>query len=145
MKRTARQILEDRREADRRRFKRWKERQEKAGKRHISGMISAQAFQVLNQQRAKSGNSISAVIEKALIGFYGEVPGPEPKPQEPELVPALPHYEDKGYKDYIIDQIKTLKQEGLSFRQIATELESRGLKTLAGKDKWNPGTISKLL
>jgi len=155
MKRTPEQILENRREAERRRFQRWKDKQEKAGKRHISGMISAEAYNLLSRERDQTGESVSSIVEKALIGFYGKpVPVAEVEPEEPEQVTltlplvesqqeAIPDYQNEEYKDYIIALVRQLKKEGLSFRQITAELKNRGFKTLSGKDQWNPGTISK--
>ncbi|MBW2011198.1 MAG: hypothetical protein JRI32_06015, partial [Deltaproteobacteria bacterium] len=140
MSRTPEQILEDRREAERRRFQRWKEKQEKSGKRHISGMISAEAYDLLSRERDITGASVSSIVEKALIGFYGKLaPVAEVKPEQVTLTlplvepqqEVIPDYQDKGYKDYIVELVRQLKKEGLSFRQITTELKNRGLKTLA--------------
>jgi len=128
-----------------RRFARYKERQEAQGKRHISGMISAEAYDLLSRERDQTGASVSSIVEKALIGFYGKsVPVAKLEPEkEIEKSGSVPDYQDTGYKEYIIDLVCQLKKEGLSFRKITAELENRGLRTLAGKDKWNPGTISK--
>jgi len=82
MTRTAEQILADRREADKRRFKRYKERQEALGKRHISGMISAEAYNLLCRERDQTGDSTATIIERALVGFYEE---PE-RISEPETI-----------------------------------------------------------
>lgn len=64
-----------------------------------------------------------------------------PTEDPPETVPD---WQDKdNYKAWLMDKVRRLKTDGLTFRQIAAELERQGLKTLSGKSKWHPGTIGK--
>lgn len=148
--RTAKQILEDRREADRRRFAKYKERQEALGKRHISGMISAEAYDLLSRERDVTGQSVSAIVERALIGFYGvskPVPEVEPEPQieQIEEVESVPDRQDtEKYKDYIISLVRQLKKDGCpSFTKAIDHLNEKGILSVSGSAKLNKGTVSK--
>ncbi len=63
----AKEQLEARRKSDRERFKRWKEKQAQAGKRHITAMISGEAYNIICQERDRTGNTTAEVIEQALL------------------------------------------------------------------------------
>ena len=43
-----------------------------------------------------------------------------------------------------LELIRELRAKGLSFRKIASELESRGIETKKGRSTWQPQTISNL-
>lgn len=43
-----------------------------------------------------------------------------------------------------LELIRELRAKGLSFRKIASELESRGIETKKGRSTWQPKTISNL-
>jgi len=44
----------------------------------------------------------------------------------------------------VIKSVRVLRAEGLSLRQIATNLEKRGILTKQGRSKWNPKTVRTL-
>jgi len=147
MGRTAEEILKDRREADKRRFKRYKERQEAQGKRHISGMISAEAYDLLCRERDKTGDSTATIIEKALLGFYGKsVPVQEVKPEPvtfeeiPETLtgPLVePEQEQQPDADTIIIQ---MRDAGKEYPDIEKYLNDKGLLTPKGR-KWTKDNV----
>jgi len=151
MGRTAEQILKDRREADKRRFARWKERQEQKGKRHISGMISAEAYDLLSRERDQTGESVSSIVERALIGFYGVSVEPQPEPEpithketqetltlplvdaEPEQTPDIPYDDQDKYFEVLIELMKKQKKAGFDGMQAIKNLNAMGIKYLTGK------------
>jgi DNA invertase Pin-like site-specific DNA recombinase len=45
----------------------------------------------------------------------------------------------------VIEMVADLRAEGFSLRQIATELEQRGIKTKGGQNAWHAKTISRVL
>lgn len=45
----------------------------------------------------------------------------------------------------VIDLIKSLRAQKMSFAKIAEHLEAQGIATLSGRGKWYPNTVSKLL
>ncbi|NNF99733.1 MAG: hypothetical protein HKM93_10165 [Desulfobacteraceae bacterium] len=61
--------LKERRESDRIRQKRWKENQKNKGKKMISAMISLKAQIILNREKKQTGESNSAVIERAILSL----------------------------------------------------------------------------
>jgi hypothetical protein len=57
----------ERRNSDRKRQKRWRERQLSQGKKQISAMISLKAQLILNREKKRSGETNSQVIERAIL------------------------------------------------------------------------------
>lgn len=63
--------IHDRRNSDRRRQKRWRERQVEQGKKQISAMISLKAQLVLHREKKRSGETNSQIIERAILALAG--------------------------------------------------------------------------
>ena len=61
--------LSERRKADRDRRARWVKRQRLKGKKIVSAVLSRNAQDVLNSEKAKTGENNSAVIERALLNL----------------------------------------------------------------------------
>lgn len=59
--------IHDRRKSDRRRQKRWREKQTSQGNKQISAMISLKAQLILNREKKRSGETNSQVIERAIL------------------------------------------------------------------------------
>ena len=55
------------------------------------------------------------------------------------------HLERDDREAATVDLIKGLRERGLSLREIAAEMEHRGILTKAGKTRWNPTTVSRIL
>lgn len=64
---TAVEILEQRRRADARRVKEWQQRQKKLGKRHFSGLLSAEAYDAMQHIREWTGLSAMEIIEPLIL------------------------------------------------------------------------------
>jgi len=64
---TASEILEQRRRADAQRVKAWQKRQRKLGKRHFSGLLSAEAYDAMQHIREWTGLSAMAIIEPLIL------------------------------------------------------------------------------
>ena len=63
--------IRERRSSDRRRQKRWRERQISQGKKQISAMISLKAQLILSREKKRSGETNSQVIERAILALAG--------------------------------------------------------------------------
>ena len=61
--------LSDRQKADRDRRAKWVKRQRVKGKKIISAVISRNAQDVLNSEKERTGESNSAIIERALLNL----------------------------------------------------------------------------
>lgn len=59
--------LKERRKSDRERQRRWKARQKAEGKKNITAMISLKSQLILNREKRRTGQSTSAIIEKAIL------------------------------------------------------------------------------
>lgn len=64
--------LKSRRETDRLRQKRWKDHQKALGKKMVSGMISLKAQLILNREKKRTGESNSAILERAILNLSKE-------------------------------------------------------------------------
>ncbi len=62
--------LYQRRLADKKRRARWVERQKAEGKKLVSAVLSKEAQAVLNSEKERTGESNSAVIERALLNLH---------------------------------------------------------------------------
>ena len=61
--------LKERREADKRRVKAWRERQAKKGKKNLSVTITLEAHEKLQQEKERTGETNSEVVERALLNL----------------------------------------------------------------------------
>ena len=61
--------LKERRESDKRRVKAWRERQAKEGKKNLSVTISQKVHKILLQQKEKTGETNSEIVERALLSL----------------------------------------------------------------------------
>ncbi len=66
----------------------------------------------------------------------------QPESDDPDAI--IVPFTKNDYSDYVTGLIVTLKGSGMTLKQIKSELEKRGLKTLTGLDSWSTGTISNL-
>jgi len=63
--------LADRRKTDRERQKRWRDRQQRKGKKQVSAMISVKAQLILNREKKRTGQTNSDIIESAILRLAG--------------------------------------------------------------------------
>lgn len=59
--------LKERRATDRKRQKKWRDKQRKEGKKQISAMLSLKAQIILNREKRRNNASTSDVIERAVL------------------------------------------------------------------------------
>ncbi len=63
--------LADRRKTDRERQQRWRDRQQRLGKKQVSAMISLKAQLILNREKKRTGKTNSEIIEGAILKLAG--------------------------------------------------------------------------
>lgn len=61
--------LKERRDADKKRVTAWRDRQAKEGKKNVSITISKEAYEVLMMEKKRTGESNSAIVERALLAL----------------------------------------------------------------------------
>lgn len=59
--------LNERRATDRKRQKKWRDKQRKEGKKQISAMLSLKAQIILNREKRRNNASTSDIIERAVL------------------------------------------------------------------------------
>ena len=63
--------LADRRKTDCERQKRWRDRQQRKGKKQVSAMISLKAQLILTREKKRTGKTNSEIIENAILKLAG--------------------------------------------------------------------------
>ncbi len=82
---------------------------------------------------------IEAVAEEAAAA---EAEAAEAKYEEAEYEDE--EYEDNPTRDDVLNMICGLREEGLTYDQIAKQLESESVSTFSGKGKWRGQTVHRL-
>ena len=53
------------------RAKRWQQKQRASGKKHISGMIDPDVYDLICRERDRTGTTLATILETAVIEKYG--------------------------------------------------------------------------
>jgi hypothetical protein len=128
--------IEERRKADRKRYRRWREKKLAGGDKQIQLMLAPDAQAVLNAEKARTGEAYVQIIHRAIMSL-GK--------------PTAKHGKGKGHRppdqQKVIERIKALWDggKGMTVREIAQQLNDEGLPTFSKKGWWNHGTVAKLL
>jgi hypothetical protein len=80
-------------------------------------------------------------LERSQVQTAAELPTPTASERSERSMPASA----SPSKAELTTWLHTLRGAGMSFRDMATELNARGVPTLSGKGRWQQGTIGKLL
>jgi hypothetical protein len=137
--------MEKRLAGERDRQRRWRLRQKEKGLKPIAGMISSEAISILNAQKKKTGETVSEILEKAILNLSAATM--LPPAQETSPVPTFddspePKNEPNEYKRDILNNIKKMRREdNLPFNEIARIFNEKGLKTLSGEEIWDGKSI----
>jgi len=137
------QKMKHRLSKERARQQRWRNRQKEKGLKSIAGMVSPETFEILQQEKNRTGEKVSDVLERAIRGLLqGPPPTPEPVPAATEAEipesqkPSTKKVLFEAKKD-IIDRIERMRAgDGLPFNEIAKRLNAEGIATFNGKDHW---------
>jgi len=126
---------------ERDRQRRWRLRQREKGLKPVAGMISQEAQAVLNAAKKETGETTSAILEKAILNLPGAIPPDttERSPQPSSVADPCPQKKnDSDDKEDIINRIQTMRQvENLPFNEIAKIFNAEQLKTPAGEEEWD--------
>ncbi len=66
--------LKERRDADKKRVTAWRKRQAEEGKKNLSITISKEAHEVLIAEKGRTGETNSAIVERALLALIASKP-----------------------------------------------------------------------
>lgn len=131
--------------SERDRQRKWRLRQKEKGLKPVAGMVSGEAFAILKEEKRKTGETVSRILEKAILNLSEsiesaeEVPAPDAaavgRPPEQEI-------DSEQFKADVGEKIKKLRTEdNLPFNEIARLFNEEGLKTLSGEPKWDGKNI----
>ena len=128
--------IEDRRKADRERYRRWRENKLASGGKQILLMLTPEAQAVLEREKERTGDPYVRIIQRAIMKLGAPAPriGRGSRHRAPDQQATL-------------DRIRLLWDggAGLTVREIAQRFNAEGLPTFSGKGRWRHGTVAKLL
>ena len=105
----------------------WRKKQKSLGKKPYTVMLGRKAQYVLENEKKRTGESLSIIIEKALLYFGKSIFG-----NKENLT------EDDGYLKKIINNIVRMKDvDQLTFIEIAEKLTSSGIQPTEGASEWD--------
>jgi len=125
---------------ERQRQQRWRNRQREKGLKPITGMISQKAFDILTEEKKKTGETVSDTIEKALLHLKIQPDQCNSQKDTDVIIDRNKTSSEKGtkYQEEIIHRITRMRSdENLPFNEIARLLNEKGLETLTGEDCWD--------
>jgi len=105
----------------------WRRKQKALGRKPYTVMLGRKAQAVLENEKKRTGESLSIIIEKALLYLEKSISGNK------ETVTG-----NDGYLENIINNIVSMKDvDRLTFIEIAEKLTSDGVKTDERISEWN--------
>lgn len=125
---------------------RWRLRQKEKGLQPVAGMISKEAGRILHAEKKITGETTSAILEKAILNLPSIITSTSEgifRPA-PELLSDIPSQKENSleYKEGIFNKIRSMRRENnLPFNEIAKIFNEDGLKTLSGDEAWDGKTI----
>ncbi len=141
--------MKKRMEKERERQRRWRSKQKKKGLKSVAGMISQQAFDVIQREKKRTGEKVSDILERAILHLEDAPPDSLTIPPfddgmdtEPPTVQAPGNMISR---EEIINRIKTMRDTGnMPFNDIAKRLNKEGIATLSGTADWNGKAVYDL-
>lgn len=117
--------LEQRRKADRIRFKRWRKKKLSEGNKQIQLMLIPEAHEFLEYEKKRSGESYVQIVNRAILSLKDiSLDFPMKKREEREL-------EHQATRDLILKMDK----EGKNHSQISKLVNDEGIPTFSGSGK----------
>ena len=96
-------------------------------------MLTQEAGKALDQEREKTGESMTAIVNRAILQLG-----------HPETAESSGLGTRQPERDDIMAKILIMTMQGLNQSQIARALNDKGVQTFTGRGKWYPGTIRNL-
>jgi len=143
---------------DAERLQRWRDKGRAEGRKNISVLLSIDATKKLADIQGRTGESISGIVERLLLGK-----GPRNTSQESLKGPSSP-IKDSGQtldmeaiakiragnkpaeRTQVENLIRELREnEKFSHKKIADYLISQEVPTISGRGQWQAGAIGKML
>ena len=101
----------------------------------LATMLSEKAYDILEQEKERTGEDLSAILEKAIINLRTQTPATSRQ----EVVVG------EDYESQILNRMVAMRDnKELSFDEIARQFNREGLKTFSGKGQWHGITISAM-
>ncbi len=142
--------MKDRMGKERERQRRWRSRQKDKGLKSIAGMVSQKAFDLIQEEKKRTGEKVSDILERALLNLANNTNDNETANATDDVTnndtPSPENEQISVDEDVIINRIKEMRTtENLPFNEIAKRFNDERLATLSGNGNWDGKTIYNIL
>ena len=126
------------------RQRKWQERQKVSGKKRVTVVVDPDAFSVMQKEKAKTGESLSNIVNRALLSIHKKVSGNEKIEPLREIVEVVSDNETvKNSK--LLERIVTLiGVVGLSAEEVAGRLSDEKIEPPDYSEEWSVNTVNEL-
>lgn len=124
---------------ERARQRRWRERQHNQGRKSVSGMISREAYDVLQAERERTGERVSDILERAVMALVREtvIGGVIDNAIEDSLEPPEAAVDVFQESMQLFEKIVKMRDnDQLPFNEIAHRLNEEGAQSPDGFAPW---------
>ncbi len=137
---------------ERDRQRRWRSRQKERGLKSVVGLISSTAFEILQQEKRRTGERVSDILERAIVAL-GKTETNNDKNSvtnndtchDAKVQPSS----TEGKTDSMADTLLLIEdlriKQRLPFNEIARRLNESGCNAPAGQDSWDGRQVYGLL
>ncbi|MFZ5569395.1 MAG: hypothetical protein ACOZF0_03245 [Thermodesulfobacteriota bacterium] len=133
---------------ERDRQRRWRSRQKERGCKSVAGMISSVAYALLMEEKKRTGERLSDILERAIMGLCGKgknnVLNNVISNEAPGVEPTVKNQPDQLAE--IISKIENMRiDQRLPFNEIARRLNESGFQAPDGQGLWEGRLVYQLL
>ncbi len=125
--------IEQRRKTDRERLKRRRKKKLADGNKQIQLMLTPEAHEILKREKDRSGEPYVQIINRAIIAIVKDLPDIS------DEIEVKPSREQK-----MIRRIRKLRDEGMSYSEIAQIFNNAGIETFTRTGIWLAESVQYL-
>ncbi len=142
--------MKGRMEKERERQRRWRSRQKDKGLKSVAGMVSQEAFDVIQKEKKRTGEKVSDILERAISNLENQVDDNTTSNVADDVINNDTHPPEDAQislnEEDIINRVNEMRaNENLPFNEIAKRFNNEGLATLSGDGNWDGKTIYNIL
>lgn len=128
------------------RQRKWKAKQEAGGKKSVTIMLDAGVKDLIDKERKKTGETITAVIERAVSSLLGPVSVDESSKSDPVTSNSkLDQMKNHPEASKIYETVGRYHNSGGSIGAMITALNNLNCKTFSGNEEWSEADVKEIL
>jgi hypothetical protein len=130
----------------RERQRKWKVNQTSAGKRAVIVMLAPDIKDLIDKERKKTGETITSVIEKAIVNFFKPAPADstndKPSVTSNNIQDLIMAHPDRKN---ILRAVGMFNNSGTKASTIASLLSDQNYKTFYGNNEWTEEDVKEIV